>query len=42
MNSLKEILYPYQLNFVENPSKRKLWLSSRQAGKSVALSYIAA
>lgn len=39
--NLQDILLPYQRAFVNNPSKRKIWLSSRQAGKSFSLAYIA-
>ena len=33
------ILLPYQRRWVEDPSRRKLWLASRQVGKSFALSF---
>lgn len=37
--NLSEILLPYQRKFVENPKKRKIWISSRQVGKSFDLGY---
>lgn len=43
MNNFKlsNILLPYQKKFIKNEKKNKIWLSSRQVGKSFALSYIA-
>ena len=38
--ALKDLLLPYQKRFVENKSKRKVWISARQIGKSFTLSYI--
>lgn len=42
MKNLAEILLKYQLDFVKNQKRRKLWISSRQIGKSFAISYILA
>lgn len=39
--TLHDLLLPYQARFVDNPKRRKIWLSSRQVGKSHAASYIA-
>ena len=39
---LIDLALPYQRRFIEAKKKRKLWLSSRQAGKSWALAGIAA
>lgn len=39
--NLMDITLPYQRKFIQNPSKRKLWLSSRQIGKSFACGMIA-
>lgn len=39
---LIDLALPYQRRFIEAKKKRKLWLSSRQAGKSWALAVIAA
>lgn len=36
--NLFDVLYPYQKRFVESRRKRKLWISSRQIGKSFTLS----
>ena len=38
---LSNILLPYQKKFIQNDKKNKIWLSSRQIGKSFTLSYIA-
>lgn len=38
---LSNILLPYQKKFILNDKKNKIWLSSRQVGKSFTLSYIA-
>ena len=40
--TLLDILLPYQQQFVLAKQKRKIWLSSRQVGKSFGLAYIAA
>lgn len=40
MNLLK-LAYKYQKKFIENPKKRKIFLSSRQIGKSWTLAFIA-
>lgn len=39
--SLQDILLPYQKKFILDDRKKKIWLASRQVGKSFALSYIA-
>lgn len=39
---LIDLALPYQREFILSPKKRKIWLSSRQAGKSWALAFIAA
>lgn len=39
MKSYKDILLPYQRRFVEDQSKLKIWLASRQIGKSFAAAY---
>lgn len=39
--NLHDYLLPYQVQFTDNPSRRKIWLSSRQVGKSFSLAYIA-
>lgn len=36
---LSETLYPYQKKFVESDKRFKIWLSSRQIGKSHTLGY---
>lgn len=41
MNSLQDILLPYQRDFILSPKKRKLWLAARQIGKSFSLAYLA-
>ena len=41
MNSLDEILLPYQRRFVMAPKKKKIALFSRQAGKSMGCSFCA-
>ncbi len=33
------ILYPYQRAWVDDPSRLKIWVASRQIGKSFALSF---
>ena len=38
---LIDIALPYQREFILSPKKRKIWLSSRQIGKSWALAYLA-
>lgn len=38
---LSDILLPYQRKFIEAPHRKKIWVSSRQAGKSFALSFLA-
>ena len=40
--TLLDILLPYQQQFVLAKKKRKIWLSSRQVGKSFGLAFIAA
>ena len=42
MMTLLDILLPYQQQFVLANQKRKIWLSSRQIGKSFCLAFIAA
>lgn len=39
--NLMDITLPYQRKFIQNPCKRKLWLSSRQIGKSFSCGMIA-
>lgn len=39
---LHSILLPYQRRFVDAGSRRKVWLASRQIGKSFDLAYLAA
>lgn len=41
MKTLTDILLPYQKQFVQAPNKRKIWVSSRQIGKSFSLGYLA-
>lgn len=38
---LIDLALPYQRDFILAKSKRKLWLSSRQIGKSWSLAFIA-
>lgn len=40
MTNLSEILLKYQQDFFKNPKKRKIWVSSRQIGKSFTLASI--
>ena len=37
---LIDLAFPYQKEFITNPSKRKIWISSRQIGKSWAIAFI--
>lgn len=39
--TLIDLALPYQRDFILSPAKRKIWLSSRQAGKSWAISFMA-
>lgn len=39
MKSLIELALPYQREFLTSPRKRKIWVSSRQIGKSWVLAY---
>ena len=39
--NLIDLALPYQREFILSPKRRKIWLSSRQAGKSWALAFIA-
>lgn len=41
MTPLIELALPYQRDFIKAPHRRKIWMSSRQAGKSWALGFIA-
>ena len=41
MQKLIDIALPYQKDFILSPKKKKIWLSSRQIGKSWTLSFIA-
>lgn len=38
--TLLDLAYPYQKNFILNQSKRKIWVSSRQIGKSWTIALI--
>ena len=40
MNNILDIFLPYQSKFFLNPKKRKMWISSRQCGKSFTLAGI--
>lgn len=40
MQTISEILLPYQKAFFANKKRRKLWISSRQVGKSVCIAAI--
>ena len=37
---LIDLAFPYQKEFITNTSKRKIWISSRQIGKSWAIAFI--
>lgn len=37
---LIDLAFPYQKEFITNPSKRKIWISSRQIGKSWTIAFI--
>lgn len=37
---LIDLAFPYQKAFISNPSKRKIWVSSRQIGKSWAIAFV--
>ena len=39
--SILDLALPYQRKFILNQKKRKLWLSSRQIGKSWTLAFLA-
>lgn len=39
MESLAGLLLKYQKTFADSKARRKLWLSSRQVGKSFTLAY---
>lgn len=41
MITIQDILLPYQKKFITQHQKRKLWISSRQSGKSFGLAFIA-
>lgn len=38
--SLGDILLPYQWRFVRDPSRRKIWVSARQVGKSFSIAFL--
>lgn len=38
--NLLSLTYPYQRTFITNPRKRKIWVSSRQIGKSFTIAFI--
>ena len=37
---LADILLPYQKRFVSAPERKKIWVSSRQVGKSFAIAFL--
>lgn len=37
---LIDLAFPYQKAFISNPSKRKIWVSSRQIGKSWTIAFV--
>lgn len=37
---LIDLAFPYQKTFISNPSKRKIWVSSRQIGKSWTIAFV--
>lgn len=37
MTSISDIFLDYQRTFFSNPKKRKIWISSRQIGKSFTI-----
>lgn len=41
MQNLIDLALPYQRDFITSPKKKKIWLSSRQAGKSWSLAFLA-
>ena len=41
MQSLIDIALPYQKQFILSPKKKKIWVSSRQIGKSFTLAFLA-
>ena len=39
--TLLDLAYPYQKSFITSPKKRKIWISSRQVGKSWSVALLA-